>query len=303
MNRYLIPFATLAALSLLSCGSSDNKARSFDSAALNNRTESAFEKEQRMRDSLAKLPPKVMTFEEAMADTLQLDHNVTIEGYLQLPQLSTSGSSGQSLNFFGRRNQMNGRYIYASVPTGSGNNQMSALPDKYLPGDLVISDVNGTKFTGNERVRLTGVFHSSKLYTDKPENRTQYLDVTKIEKVDEQTLDYSKLNAPELAKAESEKEENHDNLYYLEGKLSVPMFVLTGTEMTIDLTNKKGEKFTVKLVTGSGNSMMEDLKENWGPNDVKIRDNKGNLVKTGKNVRVYGVLKLDGLHVEEVVSQ
>lgn len=299
MNQSFLWAAVVATAVLTSCGSENRPMP--DSLRNGPHTESAYEKEQRMKDSLLKLPAKVMTFEEAMADTLQLDHNVTIEGYFQLPQLSSSGSSGQSLNFFGRRNQMNGKYIYSSVPTGSGNNQMSALPDKYLPGDLVITDVKGTKFTGNERVRLTGVFRSSKSYSD-PNDRTQYLDVTNIEKVDEQALDYSKLGATELAKAESEKEENYDNLYYLDGKLSIPMFVLTGTEMTIDLTNKKGEKFTVKLVTGSGSSMMEELKENWAPNDVKIRDNKGNIVKTGKNVRVYGVLKLDGLHVEEVVS-
>lgn len=300
MNQYFLWTAVAAAAVLTSCGS-DNK-RLNDSLRDKMIAESPYAKEQRMKDSLAKLPPKTMTYEEALADTLQLDHNVTIEGYLQLPQLSSTNSTGQSMNFYGRRNQMNGIYIYASIPTGSGSNQMKPLPDKYLPSDLVITDSKGTKFTANERVRLTGVFRSSKSYTD-PDDRTQYFDVTGIEKVEEQTLDYSTLGATELEKAESGKESNYDKLFYLDGKLSIPMFVLTGTEMTIDLTNKKGDKFTVKLVTGSGNSQMEDLGENWGPGDVKIRDNKGNIVKTGKNVRGYGVLRLDGLHIEELVSQ
>jgi hypothetical protein len=72
--------------------------------------------------------------------------------------------------------------------------------------------------------------------------------------------------------------------------------------MTIDLTDAKGVKFTVKLVRGSGNSQMEDLPEDWSQSDIKIHNNKGELVSLKKTVRVYGVLKLDGLHIEEVVS-
>ncbi|MCA6362687.1 MAG: hypothetical protein IM638_06585 [Bacteroidetes bacterium] len=121
--------------------------------------------------------------------------------------------------------------------------------------------------------------------------------------MDEAAADYPAMNWPELTTEASKNEENYDKPFYLEGKLEVPMFVLTGQEMTIDLVSAKGEKFTVKIVTGTGNSQMEDLVENWSQADVKIRDNKGAVISLKKPVKVYGVLALDGLHVEEIAAK
>ncbi|MGL5892352.1 MAG: hypothetical protein ACRC3B_20850, partial [Bacteroidia bacterium] len=239
---------------------------------------------------------------QAIADTLELKHNVIIEGYFQLPQLSSSSDRGQSMNFYGRRNQMHGQDIYTTVPTGSGKNQMKTLPDNYKISDLVITDKNGKTLSINERVKITGSMYASKSISE-PGKHTTYLQVTEIEKAEEAAFDYSALNWNALTEEASKKEENYGKEYYIEGKLSVPMFVLTGSEMTIDITDTKGVKFTVKLVRGSGNSQMEDLVENWSQSDVKIRNNKGELISLKKTVRVYGVLALDGLHAEEVVSK
>ncbi len=298
MKKLVYTAAVLAFATLASCGgNSENKVSSNDP----NRPLSPYEIEQKMKDSLAKLPPARISFEQAIADTLELNHNVIIEGYFQLPQLSSTSDRGQSMNFYGRRNQSHGHDIYCTVPTGNGKNRMKSLPDNYKISDVVITDKNGKTFSINERVKITGSMYASKDYSD-PKKHTTYLQVTEIEKIDEAALDYSGFAWPELTEEASKKEENYDKEYYLEGKLSAPMFVLTGSEMTIDLTNTKGVKFTVKLVRGSGNSQMEDLPEDWSQSDVKIRNNKGELISLKKNVRVYGVLKLDGLHIEEVVS-
>jgi hypothetical protein len=76
--------------------------------------------------------------------------------------------------------------------------------------------------------------------------------------------------------------------------------VLTGDEMSIDLIDGSGNKFSLKVVTGSGTNQMETLNSGWTPKDIKIRDYQGNLVPVGKKVRVYGVMALDGLHVEYI---
>lgn len=299
MKKTAILSAAVLALAFASCGGNSEKQSAKDDA---NRPLSAYEIEQRMKDSLAKLPPKPMTFDEALADTLSIAHNVSIEGYLQLPQLSSTSDRGQSMNFYGRHNQMDGKDIYATIPTGSGKNKMKSLPESYKPSDVSITDKNGKPVGLNERVKLSGSIYASKDYSD-PKKYTLFFTVTDIEKVDEAAADYPAMNWPELTADASKKEENYDKPFYLEGKLEVPMFVLTGQEMTIDLVNTKGEKFTVKIVTGTGNSQMEDLIENWSQADVKIRDNKGAVISLKKPVKVYGVLALDGLHVEEIIAK
>ncbi|MCU0434044.1 MAG: hypothetical protein MUC87_11360 [Bacteroidia bacterium] len=299
MNKIFLFPATILVLALASCGgNNDNRSTAGDA----NRQLSKYEIEQRMKDSLAKLPPKAMSFEEALADTLSLTHNVSIEGYLQLPQLSSTSDRGQSMNFYGRRNQMTGKDIYTNMPTGSGKNKMKSLPENYKPSDVSITDKNGNNVGLNERVKLTGSMYASKDYSD-PKKYTLFFTATEIEKVEEKSADYPAMNWPELTTDASKKEENYGKPFYLEGKLEVPMFVLTGQEMSIDLVNAKGEKFSVKVVTGSGNNQMEDLAENWSQADVKIRDNKGAMVSLKKTVRVYGVLALDGLHLEEIVTK
>ncbi|MCA6362686.1 MAG: hypothetical protein IM638_06580 [Bacteroidetes bacterium] len=132
-----------------------------------------------MKDSLAKLPPKPVTFDEALADTLSIAHNVSIEGYLQLPQLSSSSDRGQSMNFFGRHNQMDGKDIYATIPTGSGKNKMKSLPKNYKPSDVSITDKNGKPVGLNERVKLSGSIYASKDYSD-PKKYTLFFTVTDI---------------------------------------------------------------------------------------------------------------------------
>jgi hypothetical protein len=295
-------FYTVTVLSFAALASCGGNAESESQKNDPNRPLSPYEIEQRMKDSLAKLPPAKLTFEQALADTLEFNHNVIIEGYFQLPQLSSTSDRGQSMNFFGRRNQSQGKDIYSNVPTGNGKNKMKTLPDNYKVSDVVITDKNGKTLGINERVRISGSMYASKDYSD-PKKHTTYLQITEIEKIDETAFDYSGFNWPELTEDASKKEENYDKEFYLEGKLSVPMFVLTGSEMTIDLNDAKGKQFTVKLVRGSGNSQMEDLSENWSKSDVKIRNNKGELISLNKTVRIYGVLKLDGLHVEEIVSK
>ncbi|MGL5888636.1 MAG: hypothetical protein ACRC3B_02055, partial [Bacteroidia bacterium] len=108
MKKILYTASIIASATLVSCGDYADPRKKDRSSDGTNYPESPYEKEQRLKDSLAKLPPAAVTFEQAIADTLELKHNVIIEGYFQLPQLSSSSDRGQSMNFYGRRNQMHG---------------------------------------------------------------------------------------------------------------------------------------------------------------------------------------------------
>lgn len=104
MKKTAILSAAVLALAFASCGgNSENKTEKDDA----NRPLSAYEIEQRMKDSLAKLPPKPMTFDEALADTLSIAHNVSIEGYLQLPPA-----------FFHQRPRPEHEFLRPSQPDG-----------------------------------------------------------------------------------------------------------------------------------------------------------------------------------------
>lgn len=278
-TRYFLP----ALLLLFSCGGTDTQ---LPESPLE--TEVSTEKE---------LPLKKMTFEEAMADTLSTEHQVEIEGYIQLPTLSTIGEEEQSVSFFGRKNQTNGYSIYTKMPVGSGKNRMKKLPLEYDKSDVKITGDKGETLRLNQRVKLTGKMYYMKSYT-KGEPGTTYFTVEKIEEVDDKEFDYS---AWKTVKSFSEisKDENRHNEYYIEGTVEVPMFVLTGWEMAIDL-KKGGETVTIKIMTGKENNQMEDLKENWTKKDIKIRNFEGKMIKPGQKVRVYGVAALDGLHVERI---
>ncbi len=278
-TRYFLP----ALLLLFSCGGNETQLPESPME-----TELATEKE---------LPLKKMTFEEAMADTLSTEHPVEIEGYIQLPTLSTIGDKEQSVSLFGRKNQTNGLAIYTKMPVGSGKNSMKKLPLEYDKSDVKITGNKGETLGLNQRVKLTGKMYYMKSYT-KGEPGTTYLTVEKIEKVDDKEFDYSAWKTVKTF-SEISKEENRHNEYYIEGTVDVPMFVLTGWEMAIDL-KKGGETVTIKIMTGKENNQMEDLKENWTKKDIKIRNFEGKMIKPGQKVRVYGVAALDGLHVERI---
>ncbi len=298
MKKLLI---TIPALALFACGGSSEKDNKTELPKQKSEAYTKYELEQKMKDSVALLPAKTLTFDEALQDTMEWEHKVVIEGYIHLATLTSINEKSQSVNLYGRRNQQHGTYIYTNMPVGTGNNEMKKLPEKYLASDVSILDSKGTAVNLNERVKLSGKMYTSKSYT--PGKRgTTYFTVTDIEKIPEASVDYAALNWPKLDLAGSKKEENYDKEFMMEGKIEVPMFVLTGSEMTVDLVTSSGDKITIKIGSGTGASQMENLVENWTPKDVKVHNNKGGLVNLKQKVKVYGTLGLDGLHVEDIAQ-
>lgn len=238
--------------------------------------------------------PEVMSFEQGLKYNKSDRKLVEVEGYVQLSVVSNFSKNGQTVDFYGRRNQKGGAAYYTTMPVGNGKNQMKQLPKEYKSSDVSMTDDSGNTVGANQRVKLTGY-----LYTL---GTTTYLDVTGIDKVDEKAVDYESLNFKKLEEKHTSDNNAADKGYWIEGRMSIPMFVLVDDETTVDIKDKSGKSFSLKLTTGTEAGQIEELGEGWTDRDVKIRTGKGKLVNLNQNVKVYGVLKLDGLHVEEIVQ-
>lgn len=70
-----------------------------------------------------------------------------------------------------------------------------------------------------------------------------------------------------------------------------------------------GTYLNANIKIGSGNSQMEPLRDNFMPNDIRIRDLKGNLLAPEKKVKVIGIFELNGagdggsISVEQIIVQ
>lgn len=244
-------------------------------------------------------PPVKMSFDEALKTTSEERKLVEVEGYVELAVATSYGKKGQTVDFFGRKNQTKGRSLFTYIPIGDQHNSMRKLPNKYRDSHVEIIDDKGLKMKINERMRATGYIYALKSVSEhKP--YTVYFEIEKIEKIPEVEVNYAAMNLPVLTQRAAKDEMNYDQLFKLEGMFEIPSFILIDNQLTIDFVNPAGKKMVVKLLSGKQADQMEPLRDDWAPKDVKIHTNTGDLVDMSKNVTVYGTLGLDGLHIEEI---
>lgn len=285
MKKILLPVAVSGLLlSFSSCGPSQAEQ---EAAKVASRYYDSMHKADSIKDNA---PPVDMNFKEA-ADHSNDGKNVSIIGYLALPNNSyTTGSSGQ-LEFIERPNDISGLDFILSISIGSGNNRMKALPDKYTASDVKVKSKNGEKVSIGDRVKITGKLSSNESYCS--------LNVREIEKLEPVEIDYSTLGAKQItAKPDASFDEK---LVVVEGTLEMPTLSMGG-ESTFLYLHVPGieEQLTVDLAYGSGPGKLEPLPANYSDKDVKIQDPKGNYISLKKKVRVYGVWHSDRLKVEVV---
>lgn len=231
-------------------------------------------------------PPKAITFANAK-DTGDADGmRVTIEGYIAVGSTIYESGSSTSLQLWERKGQHDGDYISVGVNIGSGNNEMQSLPDDYKKTDLALKDDKGNEVHYGDRVKITGIYDAP--YSDGYGS----IDIQSFEKVEDIAFDYAGLGA---TKIEQEAEENkHEDLnghiVYAEGYLEIPSFVYVTETCYFDLVKKAGadDYVTVDIVIGTGPNMVEEFPDDYGPDDIKIHDDKDAVVGK-KKVRVYGV--------------
>lgn len=179
-----------------------------------------------------------ITFEEGLEKKDAKRRLVEVEGYVQLSVISSFSEKGQTVSFYGRRNQKSGPDYYTTMPIGTGKNEMKQLPKEYSSKDVSIKDNQGKTVLANERVKLTGYYYTL--------GTTAYLEVTRIDKVDEVALDYETLKFPKMEEKYKADNKAFDKGYQIGGKLAVPMYVLIDDETTVDITDKTGKTYNLK---------------------------------------------------------
>lgn len=249
----------------------------------------------RRADSLARYgTPLDIQFAEA-TDKANDDKRVTVIGYIDVPHISYStGNKTGQLGLIERPNQMFGTFdILLSLQLGKGNNTMKALPDKYTPDDVVVTGKSGEKVNAGDRVKMTGILHVNESYTS--------LDVQEIEKMENVEIDYSALNATKISGPEKPGKELDGKLVVTEGMLEMPVLTMSGdlTFLYLKVPDIK-DKLTVNIAYGTGPGKLEPLPDNYTTKDIKIQNNKGELIDMKKKVRVYGIWKKDRIQIELV---
>lgn len=297
MKKFL--FLAFVFISIISCGKKNKKDDSYYKE-----NAKAYERkmaEEKMQDSILNLPPIAISFDEAIMDSMRWDRMVIIEGYLQLPQSMSLSQNTQSLDFYGRENQINGVSIKTQITVGDGNNKMKRLAEKYSIADIFIKDKNGIPVNINDRVRLLGKMSIHKAYGGSRKYNVS-IDCKEIEKIEDITLDYASFNWPVLAFEEYKKKENYNKMFVLEGMLSPSIVTNVDFETNWELKDEKGKKFTVYFITGNNSNNIEYLEKGWKIKDIRLHKNNGDLVNLSKKVKVYGMLKPGGFHIEEIVQ-
>ncbi len=232
-------------------------------------------------------PPKPLELAyDAVFDSSKHEKLISVEGYLQLPNMMyTSGNTAQ-VDFHARTNQHYGKSITANIETGDCNNCMAKLGEKYQLSDLKLKADDGTEVLANQRVRLTG---KVRVYdSDMTENGyTASLDVTKIEKVPEIDLDYSQFKVVELTSENLYDTTLNYVLSSVKSKIGVPTMLFMENDVTLDMT-VGGKRIGATFTFGTGPNQIEPIPANYSPSDFKIHDYTGKIINLNKPTKVYG---------------
>jgi hypothetical protein len=219
-------------------------------------------------------------------DTLNHEKEVIVEGYLQLPTMMFTGGNDAQVDFHARPYQRYGQNVIASITTGSCNNCMTPLGEKYQLSDLKMKADDGAEVLANQRVRLTGKLrvHSSSVGNS---GVSASLDVTKIEKIPEVDLDYSQFDVVKLGKENLYDSTLDYALSMAESRIEIPTMLFMENDVTLNMM-VGGERLGVNFVFGEGPNHIETIPANYSKKDFKIRDHKGELINLNKSVKVWG---------------
>jgi len=240
-------------------------------------------KEERNRKEISSTPKKVHITD---IYTSEFDRNETLvfEGYIgQLPSTVSMSGGKMAIKIYERRNQTLGNYVNLNLSIGTGKNEVESLPAKYTPEDLHVYADDKTKLGIGDKIRITAtdIYTSTGYYS---------LEGYKIEKVEEGNIEKSFEKAVPLTSALINDTAVKEVYGYMDGVLSIPSVFYTmddflGLKIKTS-TNKDFE--TVDVHVGKGSSSMDQLPASYTSKDLKVRDNKGNLIGAGKKVRIYG---------------
>ncbi len=250
-------------------------------------------------DSLKKWgPPKAITFGEADDTTSEMDESrIVIEGYVGISSYVSQSNTSTTIKLWERRGQYRGDAVSCFINTGKNKNEMKRLKEDFQSEDVIITGNSEEKIGVGDYVRITGVFH-------KPYDEGYgTIDVQTIEKIEDNAeYDYAAAKPAVINISDTTGiYKNQDKLVVAEGYLELPMFVSIREYVYFYLKPSLNSEsyITADILIGNTPNKVEDIPENYSQSDIKVHDNKGNIVGK-KKVRIYGVWNYSGIAVERI---
>ncbi|TNE71382.1 MAG: hypothetical protein EP333_09265 [Bacteroidetes bacterium] len=231
------------------------------------------------------LKPKKVTLNELFDGDYPSSQTVEFEGIIgAIPTTITWSGGKMNVKIVERRNQTGGRQIGLEMPLGTENNHVHELPEEYQQSDLKVVTNDGTIVSVGDRVRIKakGYYRSGDYCT---------LDVISIRSIANEFDESVFETAVPLTDAILNDTAQRSVYCYMDGSMSIPSvyFSMYG-EIGLDFANKTNKQLKkVDVMVGDGPSTMNSLPNNYSARDLIIRDYKGEQIKYGNKVRVYGV--------------
>lgn len=176
----------------------------------------------------------------------------------------------------------------ASVAVGGGPNQMDELPDKYQAEDLHLHTSDGKLLGARDRMRLI-----AKISANESSCRMEVLEIqtppadARPEEID--------LKAEAVSFADACKPENKDKMISVDGYLGTSSVMFCNKRgiisyCGIDLYAKpgSGDSFTANVDVGTDANQMEQLPDQYKPEDLRIHTSDGKTVGFRDRVKVTG---------------
>lgn len=229
--------------------------------------------------------PIKTSLEKIFTGEYDSEQTLIFEGYLgSIPSSITWANGKMSVRIFERRNQTGGNYVNLDMSLGTDKNEVKELPEEYKQSDLKVTTDNGKVIGVGAKVRVeaTNYYGSTNYHS---------MEIVSIELIDEEyTGDVFKEAVPITSAilADTSKKIVYG---YMDGVFAIPsVFFSMYGEIGLDFKNTTNREIkTVDVLVGEGPSNMNNLPSSYTAKDLVIRDYKGEVIKNGTKVRVYGV--------------
>ena len=219
------------------------------------------------------------------------DKVVSVDGYLAMNSLMVSctgeGASQRcTLNLGLKPGSMDGHS--ASVAVGGGPNQMDALPDKYQAEDLHLHTADGKLLGPRDRVRLIAKMSVS--------DNLCWIEVLEIQTPPADSKpEELELKAEAVSFANACKAENKDKIISVDGYLGVSSIMICNSRgivrycgINLYAQPGTGDSLTANVDVGNEANQMEQLPDQYKPQDLRIHTADGKTVGFRDRVKVTG---------------
>lgn len=234
------------------------------------------------------------------SDVCQKDNKdkvVSVDGYFGTNDLmvSCSGEGARkrcTLNLLPKPGSREGHS--ASVSVGGGPNQMDELPERYAAEDLHLRTGDGKTIGPRDRVRVVAKMYVTDNYCS--------LEVLEIQTPPADSVpEEIELKAEAVSFGDACKPENKDKVIAVDGYLGVSSIMFCKNRGIVrycglNLYTKpgSGDHISANVDVGTEANQMEQLPEQYRPEDLKIHTADGKTLNFRDRVKVSGKVNMGG---------